>query len=70
MNLAVRTAPTAVVGLIVLGLIVFVPAGTLAYWQGWAFIGRLHDLHERHRRLSRAQRSRIARTAHEGWARR
>ena len=25
------------VGLLVLGVIVFVPAGTLAYWQGWAF---------------------------------
>ena len=25
-------------GLIVLGIIIFVPAGTLAYWQGWAFI--------------------------------
>src|SRR4051794_20278776 len=38
MNLAVRTAMTAVAGFIVLGLIVFVPAGKLAYWQGWAFI--------------------------------
>ena len=38
MNLAVRAAPTAVVGLIVLCIIIFVPAGTLAYWQGWAFI--------------------------------
>ena len=38
MNLAVRAAPTAVVGLIVLCIIVFVPAGTLAYWQGWAFV--------------------------------
>jgi len=26
-----------VVGLLVLGVIVFVSAGTLAYWQGWAF---------------------------------
>ena len=38
MNLAVRAARTAVVGLIVLCIIIFVPAGTLAYWQGWAFI--------------------------------
>ena len=35
MNLAFRTAKAAVVGLLVLGAIVFVPAGTLAYWQGW-----------------------------------
>ena len=38
MNLAFRTAKAAVVGLLVLGAIVFVPAGTLAYWQGWAFV--------------------------------
>jgi protein-S-isoprenylcysteine O-methyltransferase Ste14 len=38
MNLAIRTVTTAVVGLIVLAIIIFVPAGTLAYWQGWAFI--------------------------------
>jgi protein-S-isoprenylcysteine O-methyltransferase Ste14 len=38
MNLAVRAAPTAVLGLIVLCIMIFVPAGTLAYWQGWAFI--------------------------------
>jgi protein-S-isoprenylcysteine O-methyltransferase Ste14 len=38
MNLAIRTVKTAVVGLLVLGIMVFLPAGTLAYWQGWAFI--------------------------------
>ena len=37
-NIGIRTARTAVVGLLVLGVIVFLPAGTLAYWQGWAFI--------------------------------
>src|SRR4030095_15984233 len=38
MNLALRAAKTAVPAFLVLGVIVFVPAGTLAYWQGWAFI--------------------------------
>ncbi|MFD2053115.1 methyltransferase family protein [Mesorhizobium calcicola] len=38
MNLAIRTLKSAVVGLLVLGAIVFVPAGTLTYWQGWSFI--------------------------------
>jgi protein-S-isoprenylcysteine O-methyltransferase Ste14 len=38
MNLAIRTAKMALVGLAVLGAIVFVSAGTLAYWQGWIFI--------------------------------
>jgi protein-S-isoprenylcysteine O-methyltransferase Ste14 len=33
-----RTVATSVVGLIGLGLLLFVPAGTLAYWQGWLFI--------------------------------
>jgi hypothetical protein len=38
MNLLLRALRTAVVGLLVLGVITFVPAGTLAYWQGWVFI--------------------------------
>ncbi len=38
MTLNMQTARSAVLGLIVLGLIVFLPAGTLAYWQGWVFI--------------------------------
>src|SRR5262245_12166149 len=38
MRLAIRTLRSAVVGLIVLGIVVFGSAGTLAYWQGWAFI--------------------------------
>jgi protein-S-isoprenylcysteine O-methyltransferase Ste14 len=29
---------TSVIGLIVFGVLIFVPAGTLAYWQGWAFM--------------------------------
>jgi protein-S-isoprenylcysteine O-methyltransferase Ste14 len=38
MNLALRTARAAVLGLLGLGVIVFGSAGTLDYWQGWAFI--------------------------------
>src|SRR5437660_373798 len=33
-----RTLATSVIGLIALGILLFVPAGTLAYWQGWLFI--------------------------------
>lgn len=36
MNL--RTLKASGIGLVVLGILVFVPAGTLAYWQGWLFI--------------------------------
>ncbi|WP_457298559.1 methyltransferase [Phyllobacterium sp. P5_D12] len=38
MNLIVRTARSAILGLLALGAIVFGSAGTLDYWQGWAFI--------------------------------
>lgn len=38
MNLAMRTLKSSVSGLIVVGLLLFVPAGTFGYWQGWLFI--------------------------------
>ena len=37
-QLTPRTLATSVLGLIVLGAVLFVPAGTLAYWQAWLFI--------------------------------
>src|SRR5689334_7187465 len=33
-----RTIATSLVGLIAMSIVVFVPAGKLAYWQGWLFI--------------------------------
>ncbi len=33
-----QTLATSVIGIIALGILLFVPAGTLAYWQGWLFI--------------------------------
>jgi protein-S-isoprenylcysteine O-methyltransferase Ste14 len=38
MTLFWQTLRTAVIGVIVLGALLFIPAGTLAYWPGWAFI--------------------------------
>jgi protein-S-isoprenylcysteine O-methyltransferase Ste14 len=38
MNLAVRTLTTTVIGFVVLGALLFIPAGTLAYWPGWVFL--------------------------------
>ncbi|WP_025735323.1 methyltransferase family protein [Mycobacterium genavense] len=38
MNTAVRATASTVIGLAVLGLLLFLPAGTLDYWQAWAFI--------------------------------
>src|SRR5215212_368189 len=38
MTLTLQTIRTALIGLIVLGLFLFIPAGTLAYWPGWAFV--------------------------------
>jgi protein-S-isoprenylcysteine O-methyltransferase Ste14 len=36
-DLHARTIKAGVRGFIVLGILVFLPAGTLSYWQGWAF---------------------------------
>jgi protein-S-isoprenylcysteine O-methyltransferase Ste14 len=36
-DLHARTIKAGVRGFVVLGLLVFLPAGTLRYWQGWAF---------------------------------
>lgn len=38
MTLFWQTLRTAGIGVIVLGALLFIPAGTLAYWPGWAFI--------------------------------
>lgn len=38
MDLFWRTLKAVVIGLIVLAALIFLPAGTLVYWQGWAFI--------------------------------
>jgi len=33
-----RTLRASIIGLVVIAVLVFVPAGTVAYWQGWLFI--------------------------------
>jgi protein-S-isoprenylcysteine O-methyltransferase Ste14 len=38
MKIAVQAISSGVIGLVVFGLLVFWPAGTFNYWQGWAFI--------------------------------
>ncbi|GFG67304.1 membrane protein [Mycobacterium kubicae] len=38
MNTGLRTLVSTVFGLVVLGLLLFYPAGTTHYWQGWVFI--------------------------------
>jgi protein-S-isoprenylcysteine O-methyltransferase Ste14 len=35
----VQALISSAIGLVVFGLLVFVPAGTFDYWRGWAFIG-------------------------------
>jgi protein-S-isoprenylcysteine O-methyltransferase Ste14 len=37
-NLYGRTIRASVLGIIVFAALIFVPAGTLHYWQGWAFL--------------------------------
>jgi protein-S-isoprenylcysteine O-methyltransferase Ste14 len=38
MRIALQTIASTLIGLVVFGLLVFWPAGTFDYWQGWAFI--------------------------------
>jgi protein-S-isoprenylcysteine O-methyltransferase Ste14 len=38
MRTVARALATSVVGAVMFGVLVFVPAGTFAYWRGWAFI--------------------------------
>jgi len=38
MTLFWQTLRTVVIGLIALGVLLFIPAGTFAYWPGWGFI--------------------------------
>jgi protein-S-isoprenylcysteine O-methyltransferase Ste14 len=38
MKIARQAVTSGLIGLVVFGLLVFWPAGTLHYWQGWAFI--------------------------------
>jgi protein-S-isoprenylcysteine O-methyltransferase Ste14 len=39
MKIGVQLAASSIWGLAVLGLLLFLPAGTLNYWQAWVFIG-------------------------------
>ena len=36
--MTLRTLRASIIGLVVIAVLVFVPAGTVAYWQGWHFI--------------------------------
>jgi protein-S-isoprenylcysteine O-methyltransferase Ste14 len=38
MKVAIQAIASGLIGLVVFGLLVFWPAGTFDYWQGWAFI--------------------------------
>jgi hypothetical protein len=38
MKTGLRAARSALVGLVVFGVMLFVPAGTFNYWQGWLFL--------------------------------
>ncbi|TRW79319.1 isoprenylcysteine carboxylmethyltransferase family protein [Mycolicibacterium sp. 018/SC-01/001] len=38
MKVILQAIASAVIGLVCLGAAVFIPAGTLRYWQGWGFI--------------------------------
>ena len=39
MKTGVQLAASSIWGLVFVGLLIFLPAGTLNYWQAWVFIG-------------------------------
>ena len=39
MNTVVKGLLSAILGLVAFALMLFLPAGTIHYWQGWAFLG-------------------------------
>ncbi len=41
MKLFIQALTKFIMGLLVVGLLLFLPAGTFAYWNGWLFIGLL-----------------------------
>ena len=40
-NLFIQAIGKFLLGVVLLGLLIFVPAGSLSYWQGWLFMGIL-----------------------------
>jgi protein-S-isoprenylcysteine O-methyltransferase Ste14 len=38
MRLFTRILKSVVIGILVIGALIFIPAGTFAYWQGWSFL--------------------------------
>ena len=40
-KLFVQAIVKFILGVVLIGLLIFLPAGTLAYWQGWLFMGAL-----------------------------
>jgi len=36
-NLYIRAIRSTILGAIVMATLIFLPAGTLSYWQGWVF---------------------------------
>lgn len=40
-NLFIQAIVKFLLGLVIIGVLIFLPAGTLSYWQGWLFMGIL-----------------------------
>lgn len=40
-NLFIQSIGKFLLGVVLLGLLIFLPAGSLSYWQGWLFMGIL-----------------------------
>ena len=55
-KLIIPTLRTFLVGVVALGMLLFLPAWTLDYWQAWVFISGLCTINEHHRCLPCHQR--------------
>ena len=66
-NLYFRALRSSIFGFIVMAALLFVPAGTLDYWQAYVY-GRLRGSVGRHHGVSRETRSAASGAAHEGRA--
>ena len=45
-KLLLQACSKFIVGLFLIGILLFLPAGTFAFWNAWLFIGLLFDNHK------------------------
>jgi hypothetical protein len=64
-KLYVKAIKSAIFGIIAFAALIFLPAGTLNYWQGWVFLATFVFSTVIHYRISGTARSKAPRTANK-----